>query len=528
MILKEMKHDAIQIERDIAEWAESNLQGQLDDWIANDVDIIVSSIGEPSSFKEEDRDDINDELEYNDIPRLPDDMRVDEYDKWVRECLEKTHDMQYYIDNDYESIEDLYYDHMDEVYSDTLEHVEDFIRDYMSRFDELDYDEENSHSVSAGRYPSVYFTFFVSDRYLSDMTYEIRFSDGHDNGQSEWDYEIVFDEYDDEELKEHLDEMSSDLLYDLNIDDAEIEKRLKENKEKMKDYSTYDAMHFLTHELNEDLEERKPFKGVALKRNLEKKPLKKKIKVEEDEKDTEKKEEPEEVFYLGVNGVKKIYRGASDPLLKYKGETFNEFDIQDALWSEFLEEHEEFANKDAFVNSYAPINVELENKFEDYMREHLKDYLDELVWERKEESKVTEAKACKEEKKPEEDKEDDEFKDDPWGKDAKRKPMRESREIDRDFEVVDLADGKRIKAFCSMTETPTRVTEKVELDIGDEKTLTGKYYWYNRPWQKYDYEVALHNALYKFIPEEELKQIRDCDSLKEALEKLAEILNSKK
>ena len=55
MILKEMKQDAIQLERDIAEWSESNLQGQLDDWIANDVDIIVSSIGEPSSFKEEDR-----------------------------------------------------------------------------------------------------------------------------------------------------------------------------------------------------------------------------------------------------------------------------------------------------------------------------------------------------------------------------------------------------------------------------------------------------------------------------------------
>lgn len=519
MILKEMKQDAIQLEREIAEWANENLQSQLNDWIDNDVNIVVSSIGEPSSFTEEDREDINDELEYNDIPRLPDDMGVDEYDKWIQENFKKTHDMQYYIDNDYESIEELYYSHMDEVYSDTLERVETFIRKYIGKFDELDYDEDYSHSTSPGRYPSVYFTFFASDRDLSDMTYEIRFSDGHDNGQSGWDYEIVFNEYDEEELKEHLDEMSSDLLYALNIDDEEIEKRLKENKEKMKDYSTYDAMHFLTHELNEDFEERKHFKGVALKRNLEKKPLKKEIKVEEDEKDTEKKEEPKEEFYMGVKGVTKINRGASDPLLEYKGERFNEFDIQDAMWSEFLEEHTEFTDNDAFVNADA------ENKFAEFLQAHLTDYLDELIWEKKGDSEVTEAKACKEEKKPEED---DEFKADPWGKDAKRKPMREAKEIDRDFEIVDLADGKRIKAFCSMTRTPTRTTEKVELDIGDDKTLTGKYYWYNRPWQKYDYEVALHNALYKFISEEELKQVRACDSLKEALEKLAEILNSKK
>lgn len=45
-----------------------------------------------------------------------------------------------------------------------------------------------------------------------------------------------------------------------------------------------------------------------------------------------------EDLYRGVKGVEFVWRGTqSDPLLKYKGKTFNYYDIEDALWDEFKE-----------------------------------------------------------------------------------------------------------------------------------------------------------------------------------------------
>ena len=51
--------------------------------------------------------------------------------------------------------------------------------------------------------------------------------------------------------------------------------------------------------------------------------------------------------WYGINGIRFEWRGSQDdPVLHYKGYTFNGNSIQDALWDMFLEDHGNPDNND--------------------------------------------------------------------------------------------------------------------------------------------------------------------------------------
>lgn len=80
----------------------------------------------------------------------------------------------------------------------------------------------------------------------------------------------------------------------------------------------------------------------------------------------------EESWYRGCEDVEFIWNGTqSDPELEYLGHRFNYWDIEDALWQMFLEEtgHEDSESDDP----------EVEAEFDEFVQEHCKDYLDEVI-----------------------------------------------------------------------------------------------------------------------------------------------------
>lgn len=116
-----------------------------------------------------------------------------------------------------EEIENEYYDYLAEVYYDTIDEVNDYCRNYVDEYNdenetEIEFDVEKSGSWSGGRFASVYFKFYKCTEEDEDSdVYEIRISDGHNNGRMTHDYEIIFDEYDEDELKEILDDIVRNL-----------------------------------------------------------------------------------------------------------------------------------------------------------------------------------------------------------------------------------------------------------------------------------------------------------------------------
>ena len=123
-----------------------------------------------------------------------------------------------------EEIEEEYYDYLEEIYYDTLDEIKDYCKDYIDEYYneneiKIGFDVEESRSMFPGRYASVYFKFykciededgeFVEDEESS--VYELRISDGHNNKRMSHDYEIIFNEYDENELKEILDEIAENL-----------------------------------------------------------------------------------------------------------------------------------------------------------------------------------------------------------------------------------------------------------------------------------------------------------------------------
>ena len=59
-------------------------------------------------------------------------------------------------------------------------------------------------------------------------------------------------------------------------------------------------------------------------------------------------------------------------------------------------------------------------------------------------------------------------------------------------------EGEDIRVYLSVRHTSMRTTEYAEvLDDMGEVTKKGTYVWINRPWQRYDFEIALTNLCEK-------------------------------
>lgn len=79
-----------------------------------------------------------------------------------------------------------------------------------------------------------------------------------------------------------------------------------------------------------------------------------------------------EELYRGAKGVKFIWHGTqSDPELEYKGKRFNYWDIEDALWEDFLEET---GHKDSDSG-----NAEVEKEFDKFVQDRAADYLEDVI-----------------------------------------------------------------------------------------------------------------------------------------------------
>ena len=76
--------------------------------------------------------------------------------------------------------------------------------------------------------------------------------------------------------------------------------------------------------------------------------------------------------YRGCKGVEFVWHGQwSDPELRYKGFTFNYWDIENALWDFFLEET---GHKDS--DSGEP---DVEREFDGYVQANCEDYLQDCI-----------------------------------------------------------------------------------------------------------------------------------------------------
>ena len=53
--------------------------------------------------------------------------------------------------------------------------------------------------------------------------------------------------------------------------------------------------------------------------------------------------------WYGIKGISFIWRGMwSDPLIRYKGRTFNSHDVEDCMWSMYLDDGGDGNDLDAF------------------------------------------------------------------------------------------------------------------------------------------------------------------------------------
>lgn len=92
----------------------------------------------------------------------------------------------------------------------------------------------------------------------------------------------------------------------------------------------------------------------------------------EEVEESKKCESLNEEWFRGCEGVEFIWNGTqSDPELEYLEHRFNYWDIEDALWDMFLEEtgHNDSESEDP----------EVEAEFNEFVQEHCKDYLDDIV-----------------------------------------------------------------------------------------------------------------------------------------------------
>jgi hypothetical protein len=85
--------------------------------------------------------------------------------------------------------------------------------------------------------------------------------------------------------------------------------------------------------------------------------------------------------WRGCKNIQMVSHGSwGDPDLVYDGYTFNYWDIEDALWNEFLED-EGITEKDTYVKhgNVNAISDEYEEKFDEYCQYRAEDYLDDVI-----------------------------------------------------------------------------------------------------------------------------------------------------
>jgi hypothetical protein len=159
---------------------------------------------------EELREELNDYIEaYACVEPMPKDYPIQNYRKWIVDNHAENYSFDEWMSDNWDSIEEMWLEHYDVIYNANLTKIENDIHNYVEEHNyDMKYEEEQSRSWNAGRYPSIYFIF--SKRDIDDEEepdeYTLRISDGHDNGRSS-DYEMVFDEYDKDELESILDEI---------------------------------------------------------------------------------------------------------------------------------------------------------------------------------------------------------------------------------------------------------------------------------------------------------------------------------
>ena len=76
--------------------------------------------------------------------------------------------------------------------------------------------------------------------------------------------------------------------------------------------------------------------------------------------------------YRGCKNIEFVWHNTQeDPDLIYRGYTFNYYDIEDALWNDFLElaEHEDSDGG----------NAETQNEFSSYVQDNAENYLDDCI-----------------------------------------------------------------------------------------------------------------------------------------------------
>ena len=77
--------------------------------------------------------------------------------------------------------------------------------------------------------------------------------------------------------------------------------------------------------------------------------------------------------YRGCENIEFVFNGTqSDPDIIYDGYTFNYYDIDDALWNEFLE-FTGYADNDSE-------SIEVENEFNEYVQSNAEDYLNDCIF----------------------------------------------------------------------------------------------------------------------------------------------------
>lgn len=221
-----MKHNGYEIEEEI-EYYIDNETNLINQWAESDAELSYEEFYNNTDF--DDIEDINYELDNYGIEPLPNNFPLDEdsikryfYDNYIK-YLTEYHRSRELLRDHWDEAEEAYYDHMEEVYNEEFDNVCDVINDFIDKYDGLiHYDFQESRSWSAGRYPSCYFTFNRmkedEDGYLEEddeyPTFELRFSDGHNNGRMTHDYEIVFDEYTQKELNDILEDIAYELGFE--------------------------------------------------------------------------------------------------------------------------------------------------------------------------------------------------------------------------------------------------------------------------------------------------------------------------
>ena len=138
---------------------------------------------------------------------MPEDTTIEELKAYIRKDYDNTYKIKEYYTNS--STEEFQFD--DEIadkirneFDDCLDDFKEYLTLILQEFNKkygiyLDYRIEETHSWSAGIVPSHYFYIEVDGE--DDDLLKIRFSDGHDNGINDENFDIDFREYDDGKKK---------------------------------------------------------------------------------------------------------------------------------------------------------------------------------------------------------------------------------------------------------------------------------------------------------------------------------------